>query len=168
MKKRELRNIHFDLQGQVGLFEDDCAPEDALVWKGQQIRPARRIDRESTIAVNAIFELELQRTFSSPEMERIRFGKVAREMEEKWNIYYEDSRLHMLRSWTGFEVYEVAFDEHPDGSATAVGLIVRVPESTNPGKDAAVPSKSSQIQHRKTAIDVIYHQLVYGHNDPIW
>jgi hypothetical protein len=168
MEKKELRNIHFEDLGQNSLFRDDNVPEDALVWNGQQIRPARRIDSESKMAVDATFTMKLHHEFTSPEMERIRFGKVAREMEEKWHIYYEDSRLHILRSWTSFEIYEVEFDEHRDGSATAVGLVVNIPESKKAGKNTTGVSKSSQIYHKKTAIDVIRHQLVFGDNDPMW
>ena len=60
--------------------------------------------------------LVLDRTFSADEMERIRRGVVPEEMEDKWFVYVTDHRLYFHRSWTGFCVYIVLFEEREDGA----------------------------------------------------
>ena len=55
--------------------------------------------------------LSLERCFSAAEMDRIRLGVIPEEMEEKWFIFFEDGRLFLHRSWTGFCVYVVEFAE---------------------------------------------------------
>ena len=52
-------------------------------------------------------------------MVQIKKGVVPEQMEDKWFIYYSDSCLHFVRSWTGFTVYIVRFKEQDD-KATAV------------------------------------------------
>ena len=64
-------------------------------------------------------------------------------MEDKWFIYYSDSCLHFHRSWTGFTVYIVRFNEEED-KATAVDFTAnRDPDQykeTNDEKDKAMLS----------------------------
>jgi hypothetical protein len=40
----------------------------------------------------------------------IRRGYRARETEDRWHAFTENSRLFLHRSWTGFGVYEAQFD----------------------------------------------------------
>ena len=47
-------------------------------------------------------------------MVQIKQGIVPEEMEDKWFIYYANSCLHFIRSWTGFTVYIVRFKEEDD------------------------------------------------------
>ena len=54
-------------------------------------------------------QLILDRTFSFPEMERIKRGFIPQAMEQKWFIFFERNRLHIHRSWTGFCIYRVQF-----------------------------------------------------------
>lgn len=42
-------------------------------------------------------------------------GFIPKEMEEKWFIYFENNKLFMHRSWTGFLVCVINFNEQPDG-----------------------------------------------------
>ena len=53
-------------------------------------------------------------------MVQIKQGLIPQEMEDKWFIYYSNSCLHIHRSWTGFTVYIVRFNEQDDGGAVAV------------------------------------------------
>ena len=53
-------------------------------------------------------------------MVQIKQGLIPQEMEDKWFIYYSNSCLHIHRSWTGFTVYIIRFNEQDDGGAVAV------------------------------------------------
>lgn len=52
-------------------------------------------------------------------MVQIKKGVIPEQMEDKWFIYYSESCLHFVRSWTGFTVYIVRFKEQDD-KATAL------------------------------------------------
>ncbi len=54
--------------------------------------------------------------FSKAQMECIEDGYTPRRMEEKWFIFYmpEERKLYMNRSWTGFCMYVVQFEERDD------------------------------------------------------
>ena len=47
-------------------------------------------------------------------MTQIKKGVIPEQMEDKWFIYYTDSKLYFHRSWTGFTVYIVRFNEEDD------------------------------------------------------
>lgn len=49
--------------------------------------------------------------FTDTEMDLIRQGYIPEEMEEKWFIYVEGNWLYLHRSWTGFCIYMVRFEE---------------------------------------------------------
>lgn len=42
-------------------------------------------------------------------------GFIPKEMEDKWFIYFEDNKLFMHRSWTGFLVCSINFKEQDGG-----------------------------------------------------
>ena len=70
------------------------------------------------------------------EMVLIKKGFVPQQMEQKWFIYYSDSHLYFVRSWTGFTVYIVRFNEEGD-EATAVDFQAnRDPEQYRETDDA--------------------------------
>jgi hypothetical protein len=58
--------------------------------------------------------LTVERTFSHEEMERIKLGSVPVVMEHKWLIFYEQNRLYFHRSWTGFCIFIVEFEQRGD------------------------------------------------------
>ena len=74
--------------------------------------------------------IELNHQFSEDQMKAIRKGFAPREMEEKWFVYYEEEerKLYLHRSWTGFCVYIVEFEERGDGYAAVSMVVNRDPE----------------------------------------
>ena len=52
------------------------------------------------------------------EMTMIQKGVVPQQMEDKWFIYYADSHLYFNRSWTGFCIYILRFDEQEKGAVS--------------------------------------------------
>jgi hypothetical protein len=53
--------------------------------------------------------LELARSFTAQEYERIRLGFVPESMEDKWFMFTEADTLYIYRSWTGHCIYELHF-----------------------------------------------------------
>ncbi len=52
----------------------------------------------------------LKRAFTQEEMNTLKKGHVAREMEDKWCGYYEDGKLYIHRSWAKKCIYVITFD----------------------------------------------------------
>lgn len=56
-------------------------------------------------------EFYMDCTLSGEDIELIKEGHLPREMEDKWFVYYEDDRLYIHRSWTGYCIYIVDMSE---------------------------------------------------------
>ncbi len=54
----------------------------------------------------------LDRSFSDEEMEGLRRGHIPQAMEDKWFWYMEGSTLWAHRSWTGYCIYRIDFQEN--------------------------------------------------------
>jgi hypothetical protein len=55
-------------------------------------------------------KLDIERTFTEQEYERLACGLIPEGMEDKWFIFMENDVLSFHRSWTGVCIYEVQFD----------------------------------------------------------
>jgi NADH:ubiquinone oxidoreductase subunit len=52
--------------------------------------------------------MELQRRYSAAEFERLAEGHVPTDQDDRWFIWVgDDNVVHVHRSWTGFEIYQV-------------------------------------------------------------
>lgn len=78
---------------------------------------AKQSDWKSEPLPKKTTTVRLDRSFSSSEMERIRRGVVPEQMEDKWFVYWQEGALHFHRSWTGFCIYVVRFENTEDGCA---------------------------------------------------
>lgn len=65
-------------------------------------------------------EFSFRRSFTPEQMELIRLGHIPESMEDKWFWYYEDDKLHIYRSWTGYCIYVVTF--RPDSDLLHVAV----------------------------------------------
>ena len=54
----------------------------------------------------------LTRSFSDAEMGALRRGNVPQAMEDKWFWYMEESTLWAHRSWTGYCIYRIDYQEN--------------------------------------------------------
>jgi hypothetical protein len=72
--------------------------------------------------------IQLDRTFSFQEMDRIRRGLLPEQMEDKWFIYWNDDTLFFHRSWTGFCIYVVHFVTDNEGCRMIKAEVNRDPE----------------------------------------
>jgi hypothetical protein len=72
--------------------------------------------------------IPLNRTYSTLDSYLIRRGFVPTAQEDKWFIYFKDEWLFMHRSWTGFCVYAISFEERDDRLYASHGYSNRVKE----------------------------------------
>lgn len=56
-------------------------------------------------------EFILECSLSNEDIELIKEGFLPKEMEDKWFMYYEDDKLFIHRSWTGYCIYIVDMSE---------------------------------------------------------
>jgi len=51
-------------------------------------------------------KIAIDLSFSEEQFQKIIFGLSAKEMENRWRIYYENDTLFFQRSWTGYTIFE--------------------------------------------------------------
>ena len=71
--------------------------------------------------------------FSATEAERIRFGLVPAQMEDKWFIFHESDHLYLHRSWSGFCMFRVRLEPSGEGVRIAEAWVNRDPEQYSGG-----------------------------------
>src|SRR5688572_16790380 len=59
--------------------------------------------------------IDLGQSYSASEMDNIRVGLIPKRMHDRWFVYFDKDTLHLHRSWTGFCVYQVLFEQRDDG-----------------------------------------------------
>lgn len=64
-------------------------------------------------------EMTLSIKLSSSQAKRVRQGFIPAAMEDKWFSYYEDGILYQHRSWTGYCIDKIYFEETTDGGLIA-------------------------------------------------
>ena len=109
----------------------------------RQSRAARPTDWKAEPLPSKRSTIQLSRTFSLKEKERIGRGLVPEQMEEKWFIYWQDDTLYFHRSWTGFCIYVVRFANEGDDYRIIEADVNRDPEQyddTSDERDAAMIS----------------------------
>ena len=80
-------------------------------------------------------QLSLDLSFTDAEFQKLIFGRIPEQMEDKWFIFFEPPWLHFHRSWTGDCIYQVRF--HSDGSTQRIAEVVanRNPNQYRPQTD---------------------------------
>ena len=76
-----------------------------------RIRAARRSDWKTEPMPARHETFVLDRTFNHRQMNVLRLGNIPQEMEDKWFWYMEGSTLWAFRSWTGYCIYRIDFQE---------------------------------------------------------
>ena len=105
--------LSFLQQGSVCTLSENYPAQE--VGKGTIVRAWFEPAQQSSWKIIPIPDLHkivvpYNRTFTTKEYERIKFGVVPMAMEDKWFAYFENDRLYWSRSWTGHGVFEVYFD----------------------------------------------------------
>lgn len=67
------------------------------------------------------FELRM----TADEFDRVKRGNIPQEMEDKWFIFHEDGWVYFHRSWTGFCIYQVRFEQIDDAVVAKESWVTR-------------------------------------------
>lgn len=104
-----------------------------------QTRTVKPTDWRTTPLPAAHVTIRADRLFTQEQMARIRHGFLPEGMEDKWFIYWQDDRLHLHRSWTGYGIFVARFEAEPGGGGRLVEVLAsRDPEEykgTDPEED---------------------------------
>lgn len=90
-----------------------------------QRKAATASDWKTTPMPEVHAEFTFHRRFTQEQMDLLRYGNIPQAMEDKWFWYYEDDKLYIHRSWTGFCIFVVSFTP---GSDELHALVNRDPE----------------------------------------
>lgn len=78
--------------------------------------PATRASWKTIELPAAHVTLPIDRRFTADEMELIRPGLIPEAMEQHWFMFYENDRLFLHRSWTGYCIFVAHFQAKDDGA----------------------------------------------------
>ncbi|GLZ01301.1 hypothetical protein Acsp02_85520 [Actinoplanes sp. NBRC 103695] len=67
------------------------------------------------------------RVWSHDQMERIRRGCIAPDMDAKWDVFVEGNVAYLHRSWTGFGIFEATFATAKSGWRVSAAVVEREP-----------------------------------------
>jgi hypothetical protein len=110
-----------------------------------------------TIPLSKInIRLHYNRVFSREEYDKISYGLIPQEMEDKWFIYFQNHVLCLHRSWTGFCIYQLTFQDKDDGY-TAVETLANIDKNQSPVLDA---------EYHIQLLDFLISNLLLGESKP--
>ncbi|MFB0627066.1 hypothetical protein [Streptomyces sp. AB3(2024)] len=105
--------------------------------KDEPVTRASFSDRLQPIVVPGPLSLLPYRIWSDEEWELIRLGCVARDMDEKWNVFAEGKVVHLHRSRTGHGVLEATFAPLDGGGRQVTEAVVERDGERYTGTDDA-------------------------------
>jgi hypothetical protein len=56
-------------------------------------------------------QIPFERSFTQQEFLRVSQGLLAERMDDRWNIFFKDPWLTVVRLWTGFCIYKVRIEK---------------------------------------------------------
>lgn len=80
--------------------------------------------------------ISVKREFSAPEMESIRLGFRPDSMDDHWFIFFEQDRLYIHRSWTGYCIFIMQFSDRAHGCVACELQANRNPKQFGPRDDS--------------------------------
>ena len=75
--------------------------------------------------------LSFNKTYTEEEFGIIASGCVPKEMEDKWFIFMQNNELFFHRSWTGFCIYKVVFEQNNSAYIVREALVNKNIEQYN-------------------------------------
>ena len=69
-------------------------------------------------------DVDLDRAFSKEDFNKIMTGIKSFDMNQRWNILFEDGLLYLHRSWTGHCIFIGRFESRADGSTNLKKLTI--------------------------------------------
>lgn len=89
-----------------------------------------------------VFDLNWQ--LNQNQLEKLKMGFAADDMDKKWNIYFDHNKLYLHRSWTGSCIYIADVIEQIDGSG--VITTVKVNRNKNEYNFSSIEDDSNLIR----------------------
>ena len=81
-------------------------------------------------------KLAIDLSFNGEQFQKIILGLSAKEMENRWRIYYENETLVFQRSWTGYTIFEAKIYKEKNRYFINEFLVERNPEKYRITDDA--------------------------------
>jgi hypothetical protein len=72
--------------------------------------------------------IAIELVFTDSQFEKLKYGLIPRQMEDKWFCYFEADWLYFHRSWTGFGIYKAQLLKEPEGYSIREFWVERNPE----------------------------------------
>lgn len=91
--------------------------------------------------------ISLDLAFTARQMRNLRRGFIPLDQDQKWFLYFEDSTLHIHRSWTGYKMFEVVFAVDGDTARARIARVNLDPECYSGTLDEA----------RETLLDLLQY-----------
>lgn len=106
----------------------------------------KKIDWKTVEMPEQIEKFVIEKTLTDIEIEYIKEGHRPQEMEDKWFMYFEDKKLFIHRSWTGYCIYIIDLSEHGKLNVT----VNRNPEQY----------KEDNVENDKIMVNILINQLI--------
>ena len=82
-------------------------------------------------------KIAIKRIFTQEEFEKIAFGHIPKDMDDKWFIYYESPWLFFHRSWNGVCVFQLKIEPINDSFLISEAWFTQDDDQFNVGNDLA-------------------------------
>lgn len=89
---------------------------------------ATRDSWQTTPMSSSRVELPIVLRLTLDEFERVKRGNIPEEMEDKWFVFQEDGWVYFHRSWTGYCIYQLRFEQEGDEAVVREAWVTRDPE----------------------------------------
>ena len=86
------------------------------------------------------------------QMARIRPGHIPEDMGDHWFMYCTEDRICYFRSWTGYFVFEAAYEKTSEGYKVTSVTINQAPDQVRIGADEAEAQFRSLLKHAGEAV----------------
>ena len=73
------------------------------------VKVAKKTDWDVQDMPRKTAKFMLDNDLSDTELEELKTGHIPQEMEDKWFSYYDEGKLYIHRSWSGFCIFIVEF-----------------------------------------------------------
>jgi len=141
-------NRQKSLETLPALVADRC-------WQAEDIAALKA--KQRPIDVNRSTSHTPDLRISASEYAFLSLGYRARQMEDKWNILPAGETIHLLRSWTGEEMYRLEFSPTADGDYALRQMLI-----SETWSDAMYRQKPITDEYEyaiKPGLDVIKYRL---------
>lgn len=105
--------------------------------------------------------------FSEAEMKKLMQGYIPKSMDEKWFTYFEDNKLYIHRSWTGYCIWILSFTPDSDVIEVTSNRNLKQYSYYKKCKPYESSDESDDINDKNLLNDVLNY-LISAENRPQW